>query len=271
MDENRMNCPCCPNHCEAGALQCGKGRAYFSQEENNRSGRTEECGRNDRSRHNGRHHESVSHAEADSRTDLPRSHTQGEGRQSHGGRELGELRRCRGMEAHGRNGEMREHRCRSFGMEEKLQGQLRACGHFLHYNMGEKAGQARILSALLESGTITQRELQDILEVRSGSLSEILNKVEANGFIERSQSENDWRQMEVRLTESGMERASRLEGEREDAAAGLFACLNDEEKKTLSELLDKLLDGWEGQERGRGRGGRGRGRHMHGRSGDEMQ
>ena len=52
---------------------------------------------------------------------------------------------------------------------------------------------------------------------------------------------------------------------------GLFACLNDEEKKTLSELLDKLLDGWEGQERGRGRGGRGRGRHMHGRSGDEMQ
>ena len=68
-----------------------------------------------------------------------------------------------------------------------------------------------------------------------------------------------------------MERASRLEGEREDAASGLFACLNDEEKKTLSELLDKLLDGWEGQERGRGRGGRGRGRHMHGRSGDEMQ
>ena len=33
MDENRMNCPCCPNHCEAGALQCGKGRAYFSVEE----------------------------------------------------------------------------------------------------------------------------------------------------------------------------------------------------------------------------------------------
>ena len=180
MDENRMNCQCCPNHCEAGALQCGKGRAYFSQEENNRSGRTEECGRNDRSRHNGRHHESVSHAEADSRTDLPRSHTQGEGRQSHGGRELGDPRRCRGMEAHGRNGEMREHRCRSFGMEEKLQGQLRACGHFLHYNMGEKAGQARILSALLERGTIPQRELPDSLEVGSGSLRESLNKVAAD-------------------------------------------------------------------------------------------
>lgn len=62
-----------------------------------------------------------------------------------------------------------------FVIEEKLQGQLRACGHFLHYNMGQKVGQARILTVLLERGIITQRELQDILEVRSGSLSEILN------------------------------------------------------------------------------------------------
>ena len=78
------------------------------------------------------------------------------------------------MEAHGRNCEMGE--CRhGFVIEEKLQGQLRACGHILHYNMGQKVGQARILTVLLERGIITQRELQDILEVRSGSLSEILN------------------------------------------------------------------------------------------------
>lgn len=33
MEENRTTCPCCPNHCEADALQCGKGRAYFGKEE----------------------------------------------------------------------------------------------------------------------------------------------------------------------------------------------------------------------------------------------
>ena len=38
-----------------------------------------------------------------------------------------------------------------------------------------------------------------------------------------------------------------------------------EEKKTLAELLDKLLDGWEGPERERGCRGRGHGRRMHGR------
>ena len=150
MDENKTTCPCCPNQCEAGALQCGKGRAYFRNEDN---GGSERSNRNE-SEHN---------------------HHQGEGRLNHGGRrELGEHRRGRSMEAHGRNCEMGERR-HGFVIEEKLQGQLHACGHILHYNMGQKVGQARILTVLLERGIITQRELQDILEVRSGSLSEILN------------------------------------------------------------------------------------------------
>lgn len=228
MDENRTTCPCCPNHCEAGALQCKKGRAYFRDEENDRS-------------------EGSNRGES-SRKDFRHNHRD---------------------ETHGKNREPREHRRHGFIIEEKLQGQMRACGHFLHYNMGQKAGQARILSALLKSGTITQRELQDILEVRSGSLSEILNKVEADGFIERSQSENDRRQMEVKLTEAGMEAASRLEEERGDVAVELFSCLSGEEKKTLSELLDKLLDGWEGPERERGRRGREHSRRMQGRRADE--
>lgn len=25
------NCPCCPNHCPADALRCGRGRAHFAQ------------------------------------------------------------------------------------------------------------------------------------------------------------------------------------------------------------------------------------------------
>lgn len=47
--------------------------------------------------------------------------------------------------------------------------------------------------------------------------------------------------------------------------SGLFSCLSGEEKKTLAELLDKLLDGWEGPERERGCRGRGHDRRMHGR------
>ena len=35
--------------------------------------------------------------------------------------------------------------------------------------------------------------------------------------------------------------------ERGDMTSGLFSCLSGDEKKTLAELLDKLLDGWEGR------------------------
>ena len=51
MDENKTTCPCCPNQCEAGALQCGKGRAYFRNEDN---GGSERSNRNE-SEHN--HHQ----------------------------------------------------------------------------------------------------------------------------------------------------------------------------------------------------------------------
>lgn len=238
MEENRTTCPCCPNHCESGALQCGKGRAYF---ENG----GQHCG--DGGDNRGENRES--HREGSREGKRP-DHRMNENRRCHGEEHFhGEGRRERGE--HGRNG---------FVIEEKLQGQLRACGRFLHYNMGEKAGQARIISVLMERGAITQRELQDILEVRSGSLSEILNKVESAGLIERRQSERDKRQLEVKLTEDGVAAGAKMQEERGCAAEELFTSLSDDEKKTLAGLLDKLLGGWEGLESERGRRGRRHGR-----------
>ena len=51
----------------------------------------------------------------------------------------------------------------------------------------ERQARQRILAMLAERGIITQRELQDMLGVQSGSLSEILNKVETCGYIMRRQ------------------------------------------------------------------------------------
>ena len=45
---------------------------------------------------------------------------------------------------------------------------LRVCGHFLHFHMGGKAGRKRVLAVLLREGEISQRTLQDLLDIRSG-------------------------------------------------------------------------------------------------------
>ena len=126
--------------------------------------------------------------------------------------------------------------------------------------MGGKTGQQRILAMLAERGIITQRELQDMLGVQSGSLSEILNKVETCGYIMRRQNERDRRQMNLELTDSGMEAARNFREDHMKKARAMFDGLTEDEKKQLSSLLEKMMEHWprmeEGGACGQGLGGR---------------
>lgn len=129
-------------------------------------------------------------------------------------------------------------------LEDVLLHQFHSCTHFFRYGMGEKTGQQRILSMLAERGIITQRELQDMLGVQSGSLSEILNKVESCGYVMRRQNEKDRRQMNLELTESGREAACNFRKDHMKRARTMFDGLTEEEKKQLSTLLGKMMDHW---------------------------
>lgn len=66
------------------------------------------------------------------------------------------------------------------------------CGHH---------GIDRILKVLLEKGVITQSDLQNIIYVRSGSLSEVLSKMEDKQLITREKDENDKRRVKIEITE----------------------------------------------------------------------
>ena len=77
----------------------------------------------------------------------------------------------------------------------RLVGRLRECGHFLYYRMGKKSGQRRILVKILAQGSLTQRQLQEMMKLSSGAMSEILAKMEADGLITRAKSAEDRRQV----------------------------------------------------------------------------
>jgi DNA-binding MarR family transcriptional regulator len=128
--------------------------------------------------------------------------------------------------------------------EERLMDQIRACAHTLRHR---KQGQQRILTILREHGGMTQQKLREVLDVRSASVSEILAKVEADGFVLRSHQEADKRSMDVTLTEAGHAEAARIEARRGDYGRELFSCLAAEEKALLSSLLEKLLVHWRTQ------------------------
>ncbi|MBQ6476671.1 MAG: winged helix-turn-helix transcriptional regulator [Clostridia bacterium] len=58
---------------------------------------------------------------------------------------------------------------------------LHAAGHFLHFNAKGRRMRRRTLNLLNERGPLPQKEVQDILQIKSGSVSEMLGKMEKKG------------------------------------------------------------------------------------------
>lgn len=124
--------------------------------------------------------------------------------------------------------------------EHLLAIRLKACGRFLYYQVGGKAGQQRILMRLNTHGQTTQKELQDVLEISSGSLSEILQKMEDGGLILRAKRAEDKRQVDLSLTQAGREKACAVETHYHRTLERMFECLSPEQKSQLEQTLGIL-------------------------------
>ncbi len=129
-------------------------------------------------------------------------------------------------------------------LQHEIIKSIGSCGHFLHFKMREKAGRRRIFSVLSKYGELPQKELQSILGVCSGSLSEILAKTETDGYIEKVRSKSDGRQIILRLTDSGRTKSSEMQAAYEEKISLMLSCLSDEEQKNLLEMLDILINHW---------------------------
>lgn len=123
-----------------------------------------------------------------------------------------------------------------------LYGMMRACGHFLYHRSGSCSGQGKILTILADKGSMTQKELQEMLYIKSGSVSEILTKLEEKGLILRKKQEEDKRRIVLELTDEGQKavREQRKKNEEEK----LFQVLDEREQEELEGLLAKLLESW---------------------------
>jgi DNA-binding MarR family transcriptional regulator len=89
------------------------------------------------------------------------------------------------------------------------------------------------------------RELGEELGLDSGTLSPLLKRLEALGFVERRRSAADERRVEVFLTPAGSALSTRAAGipQRLADAAGLSAAELDQLRETLSRLAAALQPG----------------------------
>ena len=119
------------------------------------------------------------------------------------------------------------------------------CGHYIHVNGGGRSGRAPIICALYKrGGEMGQRDLMGMFDLKAGSLSEILAKVEREGLIERTRDPQDRRQLIVRLTPAGHEVAEREQAKREDFRANALACLTPAERDGLESTLARIKQHW---------------------------
>lgn len=133
------------------------------------------------------------------------------------------------------------------GENKELLKTMEMCGHFLYHRRGGKRGQARILKLLIENGEMSQRSIQDILDIKSGSLSEMVRKMEAENLISREKDEADRRNITIKITPKGIERAEENSQILKKQEQVMFNSLNDEEQEQLYTLLKKLIDDWNGK------------------------
>ena len=96
-----------------------------------------------------------------------------------------------------------------------------------------------VMMVMWEEKELNVKELGDKLFLDSGTLTPVLKKLEAKGYVTRERSKIDERTLIVTLTESGKE----LREKAVDIAVGMRGCLklSDEEMVQLRTMLNKIL------------------------------
>lgn len=100
-----------------------------------------------------------------------------------------------------------------------------------------------VMLTFWEYGNMTVKELGHKVHLDSGTLTPLLKRLEKQGLVLRTRSENDERNVYISLTEPG----KALKEKAKDVPAQMMHCLNlsMDEMAELKQLLDKALIGME--------------------------
>lgn len=138
-----------------------------------------------------------------------------------GGQQVENLRNFRG----GRSGE-RGPRRGDFGPH----GGARGVAH----------AQARLLHFVQEHDGCSLTAVVEELDIRPSSASELVSKLEQQGYVRRETNADDKRVTNIYITEEGKEHIAAFEAARAKRDAEFFDGLSVDDQKELSALLEKL-------------------------------
>ena len=110
-----------------------------------------------------------------------------------------------------------------------------------HREMGWTWPGFRMLFWLWLLGPLEPRRIAEVSSASRASVSSALNTLERNGFVERRHTARDRRLVTVELTEKGAGRLADAYAAANSRERELVGALSDEERRTLVELLNRVL------------------------------
>jgi DNA-binding MarR family transcriptional regulator len=101
--------------------------------------------------------------------------------------------------------------------------------------------QWMLVRHLQRNGACTIGELAKTLDVRSSTMSQMVDRLEKNGIVYRSSNQKDARITTVALSEKGTKIIREREKLWVESLVQPFQSFSDEEKETLLQLMEKLV------------------------------
>lgn len=138
---------------------------------------------------------------------------------------------------------------------------LRAFNRFVTRRAGALGGgllgtthplaEARVLYELAQQHVLEVSDLRKRLDLDSGQLSRLLQRLEGEGLVSRHPSQHDKRRRTVRLTGPGRESAAVLDERSTAEAASVLAALTEPEQRRLVSSMDAVRHLLQGRVGGR--------------------
>ncbi len=131
---------------------------------------------------------------------------------------------------------MKPTECIFFQLAKASQNSVRFWGQRAA-ELGVTAAQAMVMRFLFDEDGITSKELGERVQLDSATLTGIIDRLEAQGLVQRADQPDDRRAISVRLTEAGHQTAAKIAELSEEANRDFLKGLSPEDEGTLRRLL----------------------------------
>lgn len=107
-------------------------------------------------------------------------------------------------------------------------------------NKANFRGQGRLIHLLAHNQDVSQRELANLAQVKPGSISEVLERLEKAKLVKRWRDDSDRRIVRVRLTDKGEQLWQENRATRHQFEKKMLQTVTDNERETFIRVIQKM-------------------------------